>query len=123
MKVKAVLNKLGYDVLFSDEESWDLKVPEGSWDLKVKNIMKSSRILVLLTPNALKSLEIEREIHHAQMLNKIIIPFLNEKLNYAEIKWGLESIQGIQFSDEVDLSRELYSMIRLSVADNAELRV
>ena len=47
----------------------------------------------------------------AQNENKKIIPCIQIEINYADIKWGLNIIQGIEFNDKYDLARKLYSRI------------
>jgi hypothetical protein len=56
-------------------------------------------------------LDIVPEESMAQNENKKIIPCIQIEINYADIKWGLNIIQGIEFNDKYDLARKLYSRI------------
>ena len=68
--------------------------------------------VVILTPDALSSSYVEREVLQAQKQNKIIVPCIHEHVEYNEIKWGLQENQGIEFSDRYELALNLYPKIK-----------
>jgi tetratricopeptide (TPR) repeat protein len=76
------------------------------------NISDCDIFVVILTPDSLTSKHVEQEVLQAQKQNKIIVPCIHEDVEYSEIKWGLEKLQGIEFSDEFKLTRKLYSKIK-----------
>jgi tetratricopeptide (TPR) repeat protein len=76
-----------------------------------KNISECDIFVVILTPDSLRSSHVEREVLQAQRENKIIVPCIHEYVNYNQIKWGLENIQGVEFSDRFDLALHLYPKI------------
>ena len=58
----------------------------------------------------------KNEVLQAQKENKRIIPCFHRNvllryIDYAKDAWGLEKIQGIEFGDKYDLTRELYLKI------------
>ncbi|HSF49806.1 MAG TPA: tetratricopeptide repeat protein, partial [Nitrososphaeraceae archaeon] len=77
-----------------------------------KNISDCDIFIVILTPDSLLSSHVEKEVLQAQRNNKIIIPCVNEDVEYNEIKWTLNDIQGVEFSDRYELVRKLYSKIK-----------
>ncbi len=77
-----------------------------------KNISDCDIFVVILTPDSLTSPHVEKEVLQAQSENKIIVPCIHEYVNYNEIKWGLEKIQGIEFSDKFDLALNIYPKIK-----------
>ena len=68
--------------------------------------------MVILTPDALSSSYVESEVLQAQRKKKIIVPCMHEYINYNEIKWGLDKIQGIEFLNEYQLVLNLYQRIK-----------
>jgi predicted nucleotide-binding protein len=77
-----------------------------------KNISDCDIFVVILTPDSIISLNVEKEVLQAQKQNKIIVPCINEDVDYGKIKWDLDKIQGIEFSDEFKLARKLSSKIK-----------
>ncbi|HJR47316.1 MAG TPA: hypothetical protein VJ799_04095 [Nitrososphaeraceae archaeon] len=75
------------------------------------NISKCDIFVVLITYDSLQRPHVEKEDLQAQNENKKIIPCIQIEINYADIKWGLNIIQGIEFNDKYDLARKLYSRI------------
>ena len=53
----------------------------------------------------------------AQREKKIIIPCFHKNVRVDDIKWGLNKIQGIEFSDKYELARELYSKIGIETTN------
>ena len=76
-----------------------------------KNISNCDIFVVILTPDSLTSSHVEKEVLQAQRENKIIVPCRHEYISYNQIKWGLENIQGIEFSDKFELILNLYQNI------------
>jgi tetratricopeptide (TPR) repeat protein len=76
-----------------------------------KNISECDIFIVILTPDSLRSSHIEREVLQAQREDKIIVPCIHEHVDYSKIKWDLDNIQGIEFSDKFDLALNLYPKI------------
>jgi hypothetical protein len=82
------------------------------WDNIIKsNISNCDIFVVIVTPAALESEYVEREVLQAQSENKKIIPCFFAYSEKIEIKWNLTQYQGIEFSDKYDLARKLYSKI------------
>lgn len=77
-----------------------------------ENISKCDLFIVIITFAALRSSEVEKEVLQAQNKNKKIIPCFYKGINRDEIKWGLENLQGIEFTTEYQLARDIYSKIR-----------
>jgi hypothetical protein len=71
-------------------------------DLIETNISNCDLFMVILTPFALTSQYIENEVLQAQKQNKKIIPCIHKYVDYNQIKWGLEKIQNIKFSNKVE---------------------
>ncbi|MGH9981264.1 MAG: toll/interleukin-1 receptor domain-containing protein [Nitrososphaeraceae archaeon] len=84
-----------------------------------KNISDCDIFVVIVTPDSLLSSNVEREVLQAQRENKIIVPCINENIEYRKIKWGLNEIQGIEFEDEYDLVIKLHS--HLDIREEKEL--
>ncbi len=78
------------------------------------NISKCDFFIVIITYGALQSPHVKSEVIQAQKNHKKIIPCLQRDINYEEIKWGLDNIQGIEFDDKYDLARKLYLKITKS---------
>lgn len=77
-----------------------------------KNISECDIFVVLLTPDSLTSTYVENEVLQAQKQNKIIVPCKYEDVEYSEIRWGLEKVQGIEFPNRSELTRKLYPKIK-----------
>jgi hypothetical protein len=76
-----------------------------------KNISTCDIFVVIVTGAALRSTEVEKEVLLAQRENKKIIPCIYRGIRKDKIKWGLEKIQGVEFTNEYQLARDLYSKI------------
>jgi hypothetical protein len=98
----------GYDI-FTDVN--DIEIGDAWSNIIEKNISTCDLFVVIVTNAALRSEEIEKEVLQAQKENKKIIPCIHKDVKYDEIKWNLKSIQGINFQDKYELSRNLYSKI------------
>lgn len=73
----------------------------------------SNMIIVILTPAALHSKEIKKEVMLSKKLDKIIIPCKDENLmiNWDRLPWNLGKFDGIDFGDIEIFKRELYGKI------------
>jgi hypothetical protein len=99
----------GYDV-FIDVNSIRIGDPwAGSIE---KNISECDIFVVILTPDSLRSNHVDDEVLYAQKKNKAIVPCIHEYVNYNDIKWDLDKIQGIEFSNEYELVLNLYQKIK-----------
>jgi hypothetical protein len=99
----------GYGV-FIDVNSIRIGEP---WSHSIeKNISECDILIVILTPDSLRSDHVEREVLQAQKENKIIVPCIHEHVDYYKIKWGLNEKQGIEFSDKYELVLNLYPKIK-----------
>ena len=107
--VNKYLRDKGHDVLI-DVNS--IRVGD-AWARSIeKNISDCDIFVVILTHDSITSPNVEKEVLQAQKQNKIIVPCINEDVEYSKIKWGLEEKQGIEFSDEFKLARKLSSKIK-----------
>ena len=107
--VQRYLVNAGHDV-FIDVNS--IKIGEPWADSIEKNISECDIFVVILTPDSLGSNHVENEVLEAQRENKIIVPCIHEYVNYNELKWGLDKIQGIEFSNEYQLVLNLYPKMK-----------
>ena len=65
------------------------------------NISNCDIFVVIVTDGALQSPHVEREVLQAQREKKKIIPCFLRGINPNKIKWGLEKIQGIEFTNDI----------------------
>ena len=96
--------------VFIDIDS--IRVEEPWTNSIFENISICDIFVVILTPDSLMSPRVEDEVLHAQRENKVIVPCISADIAYNDIKWGLEKIQGIEFSYEYQLTRKIYSKIK-----------
>ena len=80
------------------------------------NITNCDIFVVIITHGSLASPHVEKEVLQAQRDKKRIIPCVHRNVElrgvgYANSKWGLEKIQGIEFNNEYNLARDLYLKI------------
>ena len=54
----------------------------------------------------------EKEVREAQRLKKPIIPCRHTRINWHQLKWGLDQIQGVEFNRPESLLRELDEYIQ-----------
>jgi hypothetical protein len=108
-KIHKDLSKKGYDV-FTDVDNINFG---DKWSNELeKNISKCDLFVIIVTPAALESEYIEKEVLQAQAANKRIIPCFYEGIMNQNIKWSLKSYQGIdEFYNEYDLALKLYRKI------------
>ena len=75
------------------------------WNSTIEeNISNCDIFVVIVTYGALHSSHVEREVLQAQKDNKKIIPCFFRNINPNKIKWGLEKIQGVEFTNEYQLA-------------------
>jgi hypothetical protein len=107
-QIQRHLSTFNYDI-FTDVNS--IRVGE-IWSNTIEtNISTCDIFVVIVTHGALQSPHVEREVLQARKENKKIIPCFFRGIRKDKIKWGLDKIQGIEFSDKYELARELYSKI------------
>jgi plastocyanin len=85
------------------------------WSNTIENNISNCDVFVIIvTHAALRSPEVEKEVLSAKTQNKKIIPAVHKSVQYNDIKWDLNKIQGIEFEDKYELARTLY----LKIANN-----
>jgi len=80
-------------------------------DIIKDNISKCDVFTIIVTFASIRSKDVEKEVLRAQKENKIIIPCIHKDVGIDNIKWNLDRYQGIEFNNEYDLARKLYSKI------------
>ena len=116
------LSKEGHDVFIDTE-----KIPGGElwWKNIQKHIFMCDLFVVIVTPAALRSEWIEKEVLQAQRENKRIIPCFHKFVINEEISWNLRDYQGVdRFEDKFELALFLYKIIKENekLIENRELR-
>lgn len=78
-----------------------------------KKLIECHLIILIITPAALQSNEVKREIKIANEMKKLILPCKMNLLNleWEELKWGIESLDGISFKDDEDLRTSLFGEV------------
>jgi hypothetical protein len=76
-----------------------------------ENISGCDIFVVIVTHGALKSPHVEREVLQAQKEKKTVLPCFHRSVIDSDIKWGLNDIQGVEFTNEFQLARDLHSKI------------
>ena len=107
-QIRTYFESFGYHV-FTDIDS----ISAGEvWNTIIQaNISNCDIFVVIVTFGALHSSNVESEVFQAQREKKRIIPCIHRLLRHSEIKWSLEEIQGVEFDDQFELARNLYSKI------------
>ena len=78
------------------------------WSKTIENNISICDILiVILTPGALESSEVEKEVLLAKKHNKKIMPCLFRYVDKDQIKWELGTFEGVEFADKYELLRNL----------------
>ena len=102
------LSSFNYDI-FTDFD--DIRAGE-NWSNSIEeNISKCDIFVVIVTYGALHSPHVEREVLQAQREKKTIIPCFYRSVLNTDIKWRLNDIQGVEFSDKYELARDLYPKV------------
>jgi hypothetical protein len=100
----------GFDyIVFIDTNS--INAGEIWNDINADYISNCDIFVVIITPGVLISPHVEREVLQAKREKKRIIPCVHRHVARADIKRGLEKIQGINFDSKYDLVRDLHSKI------------
>jgi len=78
-----------------------------------KQLIDCDLMILIITPSALRSNEVEREIELANKNNKSILPCkMNDtNLDWSELKWDLGTIEGIKFENDEDLRTSLFGAV------------
>jgi len=78
-----------------------------------KKLNESDLVILIITPAALKSDEVEREVSIANNLNKLILPCKMNLLNldWTELKWDIDTLDGIKFENDEDLRTTLFGEV------------
>ena len=103
--------------LFPDAHVYidQIKSKGQKWKLEnEKELRTSNLVIAIMTPAALQSEAVEREIKIAQETEKIILPCKDKTTNleWEDLPFGLGEIEGIKFENEEKLQRELFSEIK-----------
>ncbi len=100
-KLAAGLEEAGF-------EAWDASreiLPGDNWaDKTARALQESEAMVVLLSPDALRSGSVRREIDYAlgeQRYSNRLIPVLPKELNEEEIPWILRHLRMIQLGEDV----------------------
>jgi DNA-binding beta-propeller fold protein YncE len=101
-------SSFNYDI-FTDVD--DIKAGDIWSNTITSNISSCDIFVVIVTYGSLHSPHVENEVLQAQRENKKIIPCFFRNINPNKIKWGLDKIQGVEFTNEYQLARDLYSKI------------
>jgi hypothetical protein len=101
--------KDGYKIFFSPKEiQYGV---EGKKEIK-KNIEECNIFLLIATQGALESEEVAEEVTEARLLGKQIIPCIPEDVEWSHLKkWGIDSIQGVEFTNAYELARKIHPII------------
>ncbi len=103
--------------LFPDAHVYIDQIKSKGQKWKIENereLRTSDLVIAIMTPAALQSEEVEREIKIAQETEKIILPCKDKTtgLEWEDLPFRLGEIEGIKFENEEKLQRELFSEIK-----------
>ncbi|WP_414623430.1 TIR domain-containing protein [Calothrix sp. CCY 0018] len=98
-KIRASLRREGITVWTN---TTDIKTGEEFWNSIQEGIEKADNLVYLLSPNAVKSINAQRELDIAVSLNKRIIPLLVQKTDNLELPFSLQGLQYIDFTDNLE---------------------
>ncbi len=117
VKIKNYLSKLipNSDVYIDQDKSKGQRWQEQN-DEKLN---QADIVIVILTPAALQSHEIEREVNIAITQKKRILPCKDDYLDLAwkDMPWGLSEMDGITFEEDEVLKTRLYREVQKIVKD------
>lgn len=111
IKLRNYLSKVVTDSEVYIDQS---KLKGQKWrEINNKKLEEADIVLVILTPAALQSHEVAREVHLAQKLKKTILPCKDDnlELDWKEIPWDLDTLDGINFGDDEVLRTVLFREI------------
>lgn len=117
VKVKNYLSKLvpDSDVYIDQDKSKGQEYQK----YNDKKLEESDIVIVILTPAALASEEVSREVSIAKKMKKRILPCKDDSLDmeWNEIPWGLSYLEGIIFEEDEVLKTRLYREIKKIVKE------
>jgi hypothetical protein len=100
------------DDIFTDVDS--IRAGEIWSNTITTNISNCDIFVIIVTYGALQSPHVENEVLQAQKEKKIIIPCFHRTVIGSDIKWGLDTIQGVEFDEKYELARNIQSKISSS---------
>jgi hypothetical protein len=107
-QIQKNLSVFNYDV-FTDVNRI---MPGEKWNDAIdENISNCDVFVVIVTPSALRSIHVEKELLKAQKQNKVIVSCIDKSVNPNNIKWNLDKNQSIEFSDKYELGMTLLSKL------------
>lgn len=82
-------------------------------------------VLVILTPGALQSYEVAREVDMAQKSEKRILPCKDDnlELEWKKLPWGLDELEGIKFEEDEVLKTRTYREVIKIIKDLFNKRI
>ena len=88
-------------------------------EINEKKLEESDIALVILTPAALQSHEVLREVKEAQKANKRILPCKDDnlELDWKDLPWGLNELEGIKFEEDEVLRTRAYREVTNIIKD------
>ena len=111
-KIRSYLSDLFPDVhVYIDQ----IKSKGQKWKIENERELKTSDLVItIMTPAALQSEAVKREIKIAHKTEKIILPCKDKTtgLEWEDLPFGLGEIEGIKFENEEKLQRDLFSEIK-----------
>jgi tetratricopeptide (TPR) repeat protein len=99
-------SKYGHRVFYSPEA---ISLGKQWSDEVMSSISGCDFFVIIVTFGALLSTEVEIEFLEASRLGKRIVPCRSREVPWTDLKWGLNSIQGIEFENPFDLIRKIDS--------------
>ena len=118
-KIRASLRREGITVWTN---TTDIQTGEEFWNSIQEGIEKADNLVYLLSPNAVKSINAQRELDIAVSLNKRIIPLLVQKTDNLELPSALQGLQYIDLTDnlkEADYQLDESQLLKILYEDAA----
>lgn len=122
IKLRNYLSKVIPD---SDVYIDQTKTKGHNWrEINDKKLEEANIVLVILTPAALLSHEVLREVNIAKKLNKRIVPCKHDSLDleWKDIPWDLGKLDGVKFEDGEILRTRLYKEINKIIKEMTNKR-
>jgi tetratricopeptide (TPR) repeat protein len=116
-QIQKHLSTFNYNI-FTDVDS----IPAGEiWSNTIEeNISNCDIFVVIVTHGALQSPHVEKEVLQAQKEKKTIVPCFHSGARTRYMKWELNKIQGVEFTDEYQLARDLFLKIDIETIDKPQ---
>ena len=105
-QIQRHLSTFKYNI-FTDVDS--IRVGEIWSNTIEENISNCDIFVIIVTNGALQSPHVEVEVLQAQKEKKTIIPCFHRSVIDSDIKWGLNDIQGVEFTNEFQLA-EIFNL-------------